>query len=107
MNVCDQYVGCHSCKHQQTVHDALDACYVSWPQKSWAAFRCPQCKGVNHLEVRSGVLVDGHLDGFPEPALVAKRRLQLDDFHVQVDKSGIEIRSLNLRWKIPAKSVGG
>ena len=88
------------------MRDALDACFASWPQQYWAAFRCPQCKGVNHLEVRDGLLVEGYLDGFPGPSLVVKRRLQLDDFHVRAHELGIEIRSLNLRWEIPAKSAG-
>jgi hypothetical protein len=106
LNVLDQYVGCGECMHEQTVRDALDACFASWPQQSWVAFRCPECGGVNHLEVREGSVIEGYLDGAPGPSLVVKRRVPLDDFYVRARGDAIEIRNLNLRWVIPPKSAG-
>ncbi|MCX5658690.1 MAG: hypothetical protein NTW19_03085 [Planctomycetota bacterium] len=92
--------------HELIVRDALDACFASWPQQSWIAFRCPKCSAVNHLKVWDGSLAEGDLDGVPGPAFIIKRRLRLDDFHVRARERDIELRSLDLQWTIPAMSAG-
>jgi hypothetical protein len=92
--------------HEQTVRDALDGCFRSWPQQYWVAFHCPACGNINHLEVHDGSLTEGYLDGIPGPSLVVTRRLRLDDFHVRAMAEAINIRSLNLQWEVPAIKGG-
>jgi hypothetical protein len=100
MDISDQYLGCSECAHKQTVRDALDGCFASWPQHYWIAFRCPNCGSTNHLEVREGSIAEGCLDGVPGPSMRFTRRLRLEDFHVRTSADSIDIRSLNLHWEI-------
>lgn len=106
MNVCDSYVGCGFCMGEQTVREALDACFRSGPSQSLVAFRCPTCGEVNHLLVQKDSVREGYLDGFPGPAFVTKRAILLERFRVKCMGDCIAIKNVNLSWSIPSTPVG-
>ena len=102
MNVCDQYVGCNECQHEMPVREAFDRASRSWPFQGWIWFKCPECGGGNHLLVRDEAVIEGYLDGVPEPSFVQKRRINAGDLRVTLQSDGIKLRALNLQWVIPS-----
>ena len=76
-SVIDQYVGCNECMAEFAIQDVLDIAFRSWPQKSWIAFRCPNCGSTNHLQLTRDTVTEGYLDGAPAPCFIPKRTVHV------------------------------
>ena len=100
-SVLNQYLDCMG---TTLVSDAFDIASRSWPQQMWIAYHCPTCGTVNHFALRPNTITQGYLDGAPGPCLVPTRTIDIPKLSVAATRDGIEIKTLNLSWNIPAST---
>jgi hypothetical protein len=84
------------------VSDAFEIAFQSWPQQIWIAYRCPTCETVNHLALKRDVITQGYIDGAPGPCHIPTRTIHIPNLLVVAKTEGIQIKTLNLSWKISA-----
>lgn len=98
------YVKCTNCSNKTSLQDMLNLASVSWPNKRWFMYVCPNCGEPHHIEVSSNHLIHGILDGAPGPTIREQTHFSVSGLSYSADSSGIRIEVGGSHWFIPAKN---
>jgi len=73
-NISEGKLFCPKCNMELDELSILQNSKQAWPSKNWLQFKCASCKKKSHVEVKTGEISIGQIDGAPGPNFIRKCR---------------------------------
>jgi len=96
-------LSCPGCHVAFSAPGVLDHCDVSWPNQRWLGFECPRCQRVFHVEIESGRMSIGAIDGAPGPAFFPDNSVAVPGLTCANRSGGISVTLGARRWNVKGK----
>lgn len=94
---------CPKCKAEWSVARVFDACDVSWPNQRWLGFDCAKCEASFHVELETGRVSIGVIDGAPGPAFFPDNGVDVPGLSYAKAFGGIKVTLGTRKWYVKGK----